>query len=106
MTGKQRDMKGKQRGTDRDMQGTEMKTRGVQGEGKGNKAQGTNRPDGRCREMTQEKKGHTWKMKRTYRENVRDTKGGLNGMEGTGPGHHGKREKDMKGKSRGKPVVR
>ena len=53
-----------------------------------------------------ESTGHTWKMKQTYRENVRDMKGELKGTEGTGPGHHGKREKHMKGKSRGKPVVR
>ena len=99
MTGKQRDMKGKQRGTERDMQGTEMKTRGVQGEGEETKHKET-KHDGRCREMTRnERTGHAWQMKLTYREHVRDMKGGLNGMEGTGPGHHGKRDKDMKGES-------
>ena len=30
-----------------------------------------------------ERTGHTWKMTRTYRENVRDMKGELKGMEGT-----------------------
>ena len=104
MTGKQRDTKGKPSGTERDMQGTEMKTRGVSAGGKERETthKETNRHDGRCREMTRnERTGHTWK-------NVRDMRGGggLNGMEGTGPGHHGKREKDMKGKSRRKPVVR
>ena len=81
-----------------------------QGECRGNeretKDKETNRHDGRCREITgNERTGHTWKMKRRYRENDRDMKGELRGMEGTWPGHHGKREKDMKGKSRGKPVV-
>ena len=106
MTGKRRDMKGKQRGTERDMQGTEMKTGECRGKERETTHKETNRHDGRCREMTRdERTGHTWKMKRTYRESVRDMKGGLNGMEGTRPGHHGKRENDMKGKSRGKPVV-
>ena len=84
MTGKQREMKGKQRGTQRDMKGTELKTVGAQGE-RETKHKETNRHDGmRCREMARNARtGHAWKMKPTYRENVRDMKGELKGMEGT-----------------------
>ena len=58
------------------------------GERRGNeretKDKETNRHDGRCREMTgTQRTGHTWKMRRTYREN----------------------DRHMKGKSRAKPVV-
>ena len=61
--------------------------RGTKGTGKGQKWEtkdkDTNRHDGRCREMTRnERTGHTWKMKLTYREHDRDMKGELKGMEG------------------------
>ena len=56
-----------------------------------------------------ERKGHTRKMKRTYRENDRDMKGELKGMEGDmtrTSWEMTRHEKDMKWKSRAKPVVR
>ena len=72
MTGNRRDMKGKQRGTERHVQGTEMKTGECRGKERETTHKETNWHDGRCREMTRdERTGHTWKMKRTYRENVR-----------------------------------
>ena len=59
-------------------------SKGSAGNERETKHKETNRHDGRCREMTRnERTGHTWKMKRTYRENVRDMKGELKGMEGT-----------------------
>ena len=75
MTGKQREMTCKgQKGKQGECRGNERET----------KHKDTTRHDGRCREMTcNERTGHTWKMKRTYRENVRDLKGELKGMEGT-----------------------
>ena len=84
MTGKQGEMKGKRRGTERDMKGKEPKTGGVIGNESETKDKETKGHEGRCREMTgNERTGHTWKMKRTYRENDRDMKGELKGRDMT-----------------------